>query len=189
MRQIGEVMTQTMPVVRQLYRPALIPQYIAIAILVVAVRLIYPPVTLLGAALVGPLIYLLICRTTRALLVRDHTLGIRAYKAKHFDRAIEHFQASRDYFSAHPRLDACRSFLFGVACQTPYRVLSLGNMAFCHAQMGNRSKAIELYEQVLREDPDYALAKRMLNLLKAGPSPTDVVAPSIANNQPVENKP
>jgi len=156
-----------MPVVRQVYWPGLIPQFIAIAALSIAVRLSFSTATILDALFGGAIIYLAVCRLLRWTLVRDHTQGMAAYRAGQFRDAISHFEASHRFFCAHPRLDAWRSLVFGVASKNPYRIIALGNMAYCYGQLGDGPKAIELYEQVLREAPDHTLAKASLNLLRA----------------------
>jgi len=122
------------------------------------------------SAVVAALAYLVLYRVLRATLTRDHTRGIESYKAGRFEEAIQHFEASRQFFCRHRRLDAWRSFIFGVASQNPYRVIALGNMAYCYGQLGDANRAIELYEQVLRESPDNTLAKASLQLLRAVPS-------------------
>jgi tetratricopeptide (TPR) repeat protein len=131
-------------------------------------------------------IYLVICRSLRRLLVHDHALGMAAYRAGDFQEAIEYFQASRDFFSSHRRLDAWRAFIFGVACRNPYRVIALGNMAYCYGQLGERAKAIALCEEALREQPDYTLVRHLLNLLQAGAAPA-AVNPN--QTKPDETKP
>jgi hypothetical protein len=68
-------------------------------------------------------------------------------------------------------LDACRSLLFGVASQNSYRVIALGNMAYCHGQLGEGAKAVELYERVVQMSPEHAVAKASLNLLRAAAPP------------------
>jgi tetratricopeptide (TPR) repeat protein len=164
-------MPQPMPVVRQLYRPALVPQFIAIASIAAVVRLCFPWLPLLAILIAAPLIYLVFCRIMRAFLVREHGRGMRAYRAKRFQDAIAHFQASHQYFSEHRRLDSWRSLIFGVASYNPYRVIALGNMAYCYSQLGDGAKAIELYEQVLREAPNHAVAESSLKMLRAVPPP------------------
>jgi hypothetical protein len=46
-------------------------------------------------------------------------------------------------------------------------------MAYCYGQLGNGEKAMELYELVLQEAPDHAVAKASLNLLRATPPQRD----------------
>jgi len=55
-----------------------------------------------------------------------------------------------------------------VANDTPYRVMALLNAAFCHAQLGDAGKAIELYKDVLVESPGNTLAMTSLRMLGAG---------------------
>jgi tetratricopeptide (TPR) repeat protein len=161
------VMSQPKPVIRQLYWPGLIPQLLAVAVLSVATWLVLPATDLGLAIFVGAIVYLIFCRLMRWSLVRDHTQGMRAYQAGRFQDAIFHFEASHRFFSDHRRLDACRSLLFGVASQNSYRVIALGNMAYCYGQLGDGGKAIELFERVLQEMPEHAVAKSSLNLLRA----------------------
>jgi tetratricopeptide (TPR) repeat protein len=156
-----------MPVVRQLYWPALLPQALGIAMFTGVAWVLLPPAHRAQAIFAGVFAYLLFCNLMRRLFVHDHALGMRAYRAGRFDEAIAHFDASHRYFSAHRRLDAWRSLLLGVASSNSYRIIALGNMAYCYGQLGNAAKAIELYEQVLRESPDHAVAKGSLNLLRA----------------------
>lgn len=44
-------------------------------------------------------------------------------------------------------------------------------MAYCYGQLGEGPKAAELYERVLQEVPDHAVARASLNLLRASVSP------------------
>jgi tetratricopeptide (TPR) repeat protein len=125
------------------------------------------------AIFVGAIVYLIWCRLMRWFLVRDHSEGMRAYRAGRFQDAISHFDASYRFFSTHRRLDAYRALLFGVASQNSYRIIALGNMAYCYGQLGDGAKAIELYERVLQEAPEHAVAKSSLNLLRASVPRTD----------------
>lgn len=160
-------MPQPYPVVRQLYWPGLIPQAVAIASLSAVAWFLLPLERGHHAILIGALVYLVGCRAMRFFLTRDHTRGMLAYRQGQFREAIAGFEASYRFFSAHPRLDALRSILFGVASHHSYRVIALGNMAYCYGQLGEGSKAIELFERVLQEVPDHAVARASLNLLRA----------------------
>jgi tetratricopeptide (TPR) repeat protein len=122
-------------------------------------------------------------RVLRRIFAREHTLGIAAYRSRNFEEALSHFEKSYRVFSAHRTLDARRSLAFGVASQNSYRVIALGNMAYCFGQMGDRAKAIDLYEQVLREVPDHAVAVASLNMLRAGDSKGDPASERSATTQ------
>jgi tetratricopeptide (TPR) repeat protein len=163
-------MPQPIPVVREIYWAGLIPQFVAIVILAIATHFCFPALLVNQYVLVAAAIYLILCYSLRAIFVREHRRGINAYRAGRFADAITHFQASYEYFLVHRWLDTWRSFFFSVASRNSYKVISMGNMAYCHAQLGNREKSIELYEQVLREAPDHPVARATLNILKAAPA-------------------
>ena len=164
-------MPQPPPVIRQLYWPRLIPQVIAIGTLSAVAWLVLPASRLDWAIAIGAVVYLVTCRFMRLVLARDHARGMQAYRAGRFRDAIAHFEGSCRFFSAHPRLDGWRSLLFGVASHNPYRIIAIANMAYCYGQLGEGPKAAELYERVLQEVPDHAVARASLNLLRASVSP------------------
>ena len=160
-------MSQPLPVIRQIYWPQRIPQLIAILLLAGLVRLFFPMATVVELLVAGVVIYFFVSRFFRAALLGEHTKGMALYRAGRFEEAISHFQANYEFFSKHRKIDAWRSLLFGVASRNPFRVISLGNMVYCHGQLGNGAKAIELYEEVLREMPDHAVAIASLKMLNA----------------------
>jgi tetratricopeptide (TPR) repeat protein len=138
-----------MPVIRQLQWSQLIPQAIAIAVLAFLGHLLFPHARISSAIVGAAGTYLVLCRISRALFLRDHQEGIADYRAGRFEEAIKRFEASRAFFSQHPRLDSFRSLLFGVAGPNPFRIVALCNMAYCYSQLGNGARAISLYEQAL----------------------------------------
>jgi hypothetical protein len=157
-----------MPVIRHIHWPALIPQALAIAALSAVAWFLFPTVEIAQILLIGAAAYLVFCVLLRLTFARDHSRGMAAYRAGQFQDAIAHFEASRRFFSAHPHVDACRSLLFGAASMNAYRTIALGNMAYCYGQLGDGPKAIGLlYEQLLREVPDHAVAKAEVNMLRA----------------------
>jgi tetratricopeptide (TPR) repeat protein len=103
----------------------------------------------------------------RRIYAHDHAVGMLHYKARNFEAAAKRFEASFQAFSVHKRIDRLRWLLLGTAGQNSYRTMALLNLAFCHTQLGNGSKAVELYEQVLRETPDCAIAMVSLNMLNS----------------------
>jgi tetratricopeptide (TPR) repeat protein len=160
-------MPQQMPVVRQLAWGQLIPQALAIGVLALLAHAAFPSARISSAILGAALVYLVFCRISRAVFLRDHQLGIGDYRAGRFADALKHFEASRAFFVQHPRLDSFRSLLFGVAGPNPFRIVALCNMAYCHSQLGEGDRAISLYEQALSESPDCALARASLNMLRS----------------------
>src|SRR4051812_11638021 len=117
-------MSQRMPVLRQLQWVGLIPQFVAIAVLAITVRVAFPNLEVPVDIFIGALLYLIFCRVMRARFARDHKSGMRAYHAQKFQDAISHFEASYRFFSTHRWLDTWRSLLFGVASPNPYRVIA-----------------------------------------------------------------
>src|SRR5438552_5900793 len=155
-------MQQKMPLVRQPHWISLIPQLVAIAALTLPIYAVIPPLGLFRASALAALVYLIFCRLMRSWLTRDHILGMKAYHAQHFDEAILHFDNSYRFFSAHRKVDAWRSMLFGVASWNPYRTIALLNKAYCCGQTQRGQEAIELYERVLNEGPDWKSAEASL---------------------------
>ena len=166
-----------MPVLRQLQWMGLIPQFVAITVFAVIVHVVLPNQGIPVDIFIAALVYLVFCRVMRARFARDHKSGMRAYHAQEFREAISHFEASYRFFSTHRWLDTWRSLLFGVASPNPYRVIALCNTAFCYTQIGDGQQAIKLYEQVLHEEPDCALAKVSLKMLHSV-SPISDATPS-----------
>lgn len=166
-------MTQRMPVVRQLQWRGLVPQFFAIAVLAAITHLSVPSARFPADIFIAASAYLIFCRLMRARFLRDHREGMKAYYSQRFQDAISHFESSYRFFSVHRGLDTWRSLLFGVANPNPYRVIALCNMAYCWSQAGDGTRAITLYEQVLQEEPDCALAKASLNMLRSASSASD----------------
>ena len=161
-------MQQKMPVVRQLHWVQLIPQAVAIAAVALMIQAFLPRLGFFRASFIAALAYLIFCRVMRSWLTRDHILGMKAYQAQRFDEAILHFDNSYRFFSAHRKVDAWRSMLFGVASWNPYRTIALLNKAYCCGQTQRGPEAVELYERVLNEDPDCKSAQASLTMLRSG---------------------
>src|SRR4051812_42025063 len=151
-------MPQPMPVVRQLAWSQLIPQAFAIAVIATIFHLLFAEARLSSVLFGAAITYLIICRSSRAVFLREHHAGMSAYRAGRFADAINHFEASHAFFSRHPRMDSWRSFLFGVAGHNRFRIVAPCNMAFCYSQLGEGSRAITLYEQAFAASPSCTLA-------------------------------
>jgi tetratricopeptide (TPR) repeat protein len=166
-------MPQPMPVVRQLAWSQLIPQALAIALLGLIFYLLFSEARLSTVLFGAAITYLIICRISRAVILREHYAGMSAYRAGRFTDAINHFEVSYAFFSRHPRMDSWRSFLFGVAGHNRFRIVALCNMAFCYSQLGEGSRAITLYEQALAASPSCTLARAGLNMLRSTSASSD----------------
>src|ERR1700722_8876632 len=98
-------MAQPMPVVRQIYWLAILPQLTCITLLALAVHISSPTARFPVAIGAGAFIYLAICQLLRAIFIRDQIRGMRSYRARKFQEAIDHFQNSYQFFSSHRSLD------------------------------------------------------------------------------------
>jgi hypothetical protein len=159
-------MSQPLPTVRQIYAPALIPQVLAIAVLSIAFHLWLPSKSWPYAVFLGALTYLIYCRIARAIVLRHHSAGIVAYKARRFDEALRHSRASFEYFERHVLIDRYRSLVLGAASSNSFRTIALINSAYGEAMRGNRAQAVSLFRQVLSETPDCANAEFGLKMLQ-----------------------
>ena len=123
-------MAQSLPTVRLIYAPALVPQIVAIATVAAAIHIVTSNVSWLTAAVVAALMYWILCRIARVIVLGHHTAAIAAYKERKFDEALTHNKASFDFFDAHPMLDRYRALALGVASPNTFRTIALTNTAY-----------------------------------------------------------
>jgi tetratricopeptide (TPR) repeat protein len=169
-------MSQRMTVVSQLHWKGLTMQLIVIAALVLVAYVAFPNLKIIRYFLVAAWFYFILCRIIRAIFTRDQNRGMRAVQARNFQDAISHFESSYRFFSTHRQLDKWRSVIFGVSSQNSYRVTALCDSAYCYSRIGDRQRAITLLEQALQEEPDCAVAKDLLDLLRSGSSTPDTTS-------------
>jgi hypothetical protein len=158
-------MARSMPVVRQIYWPALVAQFGAISLIAFLAWLVAFALRLPVIIFASALLYLGFCKTMRYCFARQHKLGIRAYRSRKFAKAIECHELSYQCFCRHPKIDRYRALILGSASATTYRVMALCNIAFCHAQLNDGARAVGYYEMALREDPECTLAQVSLRML------------------------
>ena len=63
--------------------------------------------------------------------------------------------------------------LISTASANSYRTIALCNLATCYGLIGEGKRAIELYEQALREQPSCTLAEVGLTMLKSAGAKVD----------------
>jgi len=113
------------------------------------------------------LVHLIFYRVMRNVLSRDFRRGFKRLRRGEYAEAAGDFETSIRHFGERPWLDRYRWILLGGASTMSYREMSLCNAAFCHSQTGNGARAIELYEQTVREFPHSRLANTALNLIRS----------------------
>jgi hypothetical protein len=159
-------MAQSLPTIRPIYAPALVPQLVAIAAIAAAIHIVTSNVSWLRAAVIAALTYWILCRMARVIVLGHHAAAIAAYKARKFDEALTHNKASFDFFDAHPMLDRYRALVLGVTSPNTFRTIALTNTAYCHAMRGDRTEAAAIFTRVLKETPDCANAEFGLKMLE-----------------------
>src|SRR5690606_41815487 len=87
---------------------AVLPQF---AILAATVALGWAITGELGGVILGSAVYLLYSVGSRRILARSHRRGMSLVRQGRFAEAIDHFQASYEFFAKYPWLDRHRAVL------------------------------------------------------------------------------
>ena len=146
-------MAQSLPVVRDLFIPGLLPQVAMIVAVAATLHWIVPTWQWANLILLAAGIYLVFCRTLRGLLTSHHSAAMKAYQSRDFERAVAHNLASYEFFTRHPVLDMNRHLLFGVASRNPYRTVALCNAGYSEAMRGNQQAAAQHFSRALELTP------------------------------------
>jgi tetratricopeptide (TPR) repeat protein len=158
-------MASNIPIIRQLSWLSVVPQLIVIGLLIFLYHL--AGVEEEEPFIFGALTYSLLAFGLRNLIAKNHRQGIRLVKQHKFGDAIPYFEKSVDYFNKNNWVDKYRFLTLLSSSKMTYKEMGLCNIAFCYGQTGNGHKAIEYYEQVLKEFPGNGLAITGLNMLKS----------------------
>lgn len=157
----------TMPVVRQISWPAIIPQIAILFAFIWPAKMESPEYGfLLGVAGYTGLILVL-----RYTIARHHRLGIRMVKRGRFREAIDSFQHSFEFFERYPWVDRFRSIFLLSASAMTYREMALANIAFSYSQQGDGEKARYYYEICQKEFPHNGVAIAALRLMDSVKKP------------------
>lgn len=151
------------PIIRQVAWLSLIPQLVVMAI-------IFYFAFLLGVndpILVGALTYLFISTLIRRLIPRNHRRGIKLFKKKKYDDALEEFKKSLAFFQNYWWIDKYRFLTLLSSSKMSYREMALLNIAFCYGQIGDGQRSKEYYEKTLSEFPNSSIADASLKMFEA----------------------
>jgi hypothetical protein len=157
-------MPSRVPIVRQIQYSRMI-SVVAVLLIVMGASTFLargPIGTTVGGAVV--IAYVL---TARALIARNHQRGMQLVRRHQFPDAIPAFQKSYEFFDRHLWIDHWRSLVLLSPSAVSYREMALLNIAFCHSQTGNGSKAVEVYQRTLQEFPGSGIATAALNMLES----------------------
>lgn len=153
------------PIIRQIAWIALVPQLLFMGFLMI----IYYLFNIKEFIFYGAITYLLISFLLRNLIPRNHRKGIKYIKQLGFEKAINEFEKSIDFFSRNKWIDKYRYLVLLNASKMSFREMGLCNIAFCYGQTGNVQQAEKYYNLILEEFPDNGIALagiRMITSIK-----------------------
>ena len=136
-----------------------IPQFVTMFFLIVIVYISLPVVSKENSIFFGILLYLIYSIVSRMIIPLHHRNGIRAISRGKYQKAIEEFNESYDFFSRHRRIDKFRSIVLMSPSIMSYKEMALVNIAFAYNQLDDRNKAKEYYKRTIKEFPNSAIAK------------------------------
>ena len=156
-------MGSNVPVVKQVAWISLIPHLVVMIALACTCYLcgVSDP---RAALLLGLILYWIIVFAIKMLTASDHRKGMSLVRKEEFLGAIPHFEASFLYFTEHDWIDKYRYLTMLSSSAMGYREMALCNIAFCYGQSGDAVKAVEYYNQVLREYPNNGLAQSAMRM-------------------------
>jgi tetratricopeptide (TPR) repeat protein len=156
-------MASSQPIVRQINWFATIPQFIILFICI----FIYYQIKVSDPLIYGAGTYLFLSLALRHLIPRYHRKGIKVYKSGQFEKAIEEFEKSYDFFIRHEWVDKYRSIVLLSSSRISYLEMAMLNIAFCYGQLGDGEKSKELYEKTLLKFPDSQMAMSSLKMYES----------------------
>lgn len=154
-------MASNVPIIRQINWFSVIPQILLIGIFIY----IYYLLDVENPFILGALTYLILSLGVRFIFTVNHRKGMNFVKQERFADAIPYFEKSINYFAKNSWLDRYRFLTLLSSSKMSYREMGLCNIAFCYTQIGNKSKAIEFYQQAIEDYPNNGLAKAALNII------------------------
>ncbi len=112
------------------------------------------------------LTYLILSIMLRYLIARDHRHGVNLFRRKEYDKAIESFDRSHDFFTRHEWVDNFRFITMLSSSRIPFREMAHVNKAFCLARLDRRDEAKTVYRNILKENPANKIAEAALRMME-----------------------
>ena len=162
--------TKSPPIIRPVSWIGIVVQLGFICLLATIIAFVFGVREAALALLIAAAAQSVFARVMRLSLTSEHRRGIALLRQRKFSEAAPLFEASYASLARHPWIDRLRFVLLGSASSMSYREMALCNAAFAYSQLGDGARAIQLYEQTLREFPDSSLATSSLQMLRAGQS-------------------
>lgn len=156
-------MASSHPIVRQAKWVFVIPQ----VIMLILFNYIYYLIGIADFFIFGVITYLFLSYTTRTIIPRHHRKGISFVKKGLFDKAVDEFKQSYEFFSRHKWLDKYRYIFLFSSSRVSYLEMAMLNMAFCYGQLGDGPKSKEFYQEVINQFPGSKMAESALKMFDA----------------------
>ena len=158
-------MASSQPIIRQISWLSLVPQillfiFIAFVLFICGVE---------DSLFFGAVIYLLLLFSVRRLIPRFHRKGMKYFKNRQYDLAIDEYKKSYQFFQKNKWIDKYRALFLLSSSRISYSEMALANIAYCYGQIGEGAKSKEIYEEILKEFPNSEIALaaiRMYNSAK-----------------------
>jgi tetratricopeptide (TPR) repeat protein len=144
-----------------------LPQFLVIILLIVAIDVIVRPPYLFHSILWGCAIYLLYSFSSRFLLTRAHRRGRQLANRGQYQQAIAAFEKSYQFFSRYDWIDRYRYLTLMTPSAMSYWEMALINIGYCYLQLGKKQKAREYFQRALAQFPQSQLAKHNLRIVEA----------------------
>ncbi|MCA9912054.1 MAG: tetratricopeptide repeat protein [Anaerolineae bacterium] len=159
-------MNQKLPMVRNINWLMFAIQMLIVAGFTILLSILLYPI--LGSGLISFLLlpivlYVLIAQR---IMLRHHRAGIRQLRQGNYESALQAFEQSFEFYTAHPGLDRMRYVLLVTASRFTLREMAMMNIAYCFAQMGDKEKTLKYYQRLLREYPENFIAQNTLRFIE-----------------------
>ena len=151
-----------MPSKKKLVDPSLLPSMLAQLFVIVMLTVVFSYAGLENALFIALIIYLSLAFLLKRVVPINQTKGVALVKAGNIEGALEQFQKSYQFFSKYPLLDKYRAFFLLTVNTLSYTEMALLNVAYCQDILGDKKKAEETYEEVLKQFPKSLRAKAAL---------------------------
>lgn len=156
-------MASSHPVVKQVNWIFVIPQLVIIGLVIFIFYLLGTEEPLLYGALTVALFSL----TMKIFIPKHQRKGMNFIKSNQYEQALKVFQKSNEFFSKHKLIDKYRYLILLSASRISYLEMSMLNMAYCHAFLGDGSKSKDLYQKIFEQFPDSKMAQSALKMFDA----------------------
>jgi tetratricopeptide (TPR) repeat protein len=146
-----------------------LPQILSIAFLILVFRLVIPDGDWSSIFIVGATIYVVYSFGSRYLILTAHRQGLKAMARKDYDRAIERFEKSYEFFAAYPWIDKYRAVTMMSPSLWTYREMALMNIASVYIARNDITAAESACVKVLDEFPENEVVADTLKLIRSAP--------------------